>query len=165
MDGHTFVMDWVNCVQIFSLAWAKLSTIRDSLSNFLILSSNLWHFCISCTYKVSFFTFYNSKFWNFCNNFSFSSFCMANSYDNIVGSATVEVDSMDVDDELGSVPTTTIGTIVTGTIASCVVSFSFNNSSICSSIFFICIFCSMRSFTISSFCCSFYAISFLEDPL
>lgn len=53
---------------------------------------------------------------------------MANSCDDLAGSTTVDVDSMVVDDELGSIPATAIGTIVTGTIESCVASFSFSNS-------------------------------------
>lgn len=123
----------------------------------------MWVFCISCTYKVSFYTFCNSRFWNFCSNFSFSYLCMANSCDNLEILAVVDVDSMVFHDELGSMPTTAIGTAMMGSImASCAASFSFHNSSICSSIFFNYIFYSMIILSISSFCCSFSAISFVR---
>ena len=103
MHGHTSIIEWLISNQMSSLDWAKVSTIRVLLSNCLTLSSNLCDFCISSTYKVSFFTFCDSRVWNFWSNFSFCCFCAYNSCDNLFVSTITKDEVMSVGDELGSV--------------------------------------------------------------
>ena len=113
MDGHTSVMDCLISFQIVYLDWSKVSSINNSLSKFEILCPNLWDFCISSIYRVSFLIFCVSKFLNLSRCFSFSCFFVANSYAIFAGSSVFDVDSIFVDDELGSLPETTIGSGVT----------------------------------------------------
>ena len=127
MDGHTSFIVWLISIYILSLAWATVSAMSNSLSKFWTLSPNLWDFYISSMYNVSFLVLWVSKVLNFSNNFSFSCFCMANSYTSLIESPIVDLNSIDVDEELGSVCVTAIGIVVTGIMASQADSFSLSS--------------------------------------
>lgn len=131
-------MEWLISNQMSSLASAKVSAIRVLLSNCLTLSSNLCDFCISSTYKVSFFTFCDSRVWNFCSNFSFCYFCACSSYHNPVVSPIAKDEGMSVGDERRSAHVIRI--VVTEVTSSCATYFSLSNCSIFSSLFLICMF-------------------------